>query len=117
MEEETIATYFQRVDDVVNAIRGIEYVYEKIIVQKALRTLPLRFNPKVCSIEEMRNLKKMAMDELHGILIAYQMRIEDPTPKEETFMERNNKKAYSYLSSHFSEEYEEMANFVWKLKS
>ena len=49
----------------VNTIRGLgEDIDEKVIVQKVLRTLPMRVNPKVCAIEEMRNLKKMAMDEL-----------------------------------------------------
>jgi len=39
-----------------------------------IRTLPLRFDPKVYVVEEMKDLVKLTMDELHGILIAYKMR-------------------------------------------
>ena len=48
------------------------------MVQKVLISLPIRFNPKVYVIEEKKLLQKMTMDALQGILIAYEMRIEDP---------------------------------------
>ena len=52
MEEEIIATYFQRINEVVNTIKGIgEDIEEKLIVQNLIRTLPIRFDPKVCAIE------------------------------------------------------------------
>ena len=44
------------------------------MVSKVLRTLPLRYNPKVSTLEEWDDLKKMTMDELHGILTTYEMR-------------------------------------------
>jgi hypothetical protein len=60
------------VDDIVNTIRGLgEDIEETIIVQKVLRSLPSRFNPKISTIEELMDLNKMKMDELHGILTAY----------------------------------------------
>jgi hypothetical protein len=75
-EDEDIATYFLRVDGVVNTIRGLgEEIKESIVVQKVLRSLPLRFDPKVSTIEESSNLKNLKMDELHGILTAYEMRM------------------------------------------
>ena len=40
-----------------------------------LRSLPLIFKAKVSTIEEMKDLKDMKMDELHGILTVYEMRI------------------------------------------
>jgi hypothetical protein len=92
-EEESIATYFLHVDDIVNTIRGLgEEVKETIIVQKVLRSLPSRFNPKISSIEEIHDLDNLTMDELHGILTAYEMRIEqdkptNPSRKEATFKE------------------------------
>ncbi|KAH9323245.1 hypothetical protein KI387_017884, partial [Taxus chinensis] len=47
-----------------------------IIIQKILRSLPLRFDAKVSAIEEMKDLDKLSMDELHGIMTAYEMRNE-----------------------------------------
>jgi uncharacterized lipoprotein YehR (DUF1307 family) len=74
-EKEDIATYFLRVDEVVNAIRGLgEEVDESLVVQKALRSLLLKYDAKVSAIEETRDLTKMTMDELHGSLIAYELR-------------------------------------------
>jgi hypothetical protein len=47
-EDEDIAAYFLRVDETVNAIIGLgEEIEEFVIVQKVLRSLPMRFNPKI----------------------------------------------------------------------
>jgi hypothetical protein len=75
-EKEGIATYLLIVDEVVNAIRGLgEEINESLVVHKVLRSLPSRYNAKVSSIEENRDLTKTTMDELHGSLIAYELRI------------------------------------------
>jgi hypothetical protein len=51
-EEETLATYFLRIDEIGNTIRGLgEEVKETIIVQKVLRSLTSIFDPKISSIE------------------------------------------------------------------
>jgi hypothetical protein len=88
-EKEDIATYFRRVDEVFNAIRGLgEELDESLVVQKVLRSLLLKYYAKVSGIEETRDLTKMTMDELHGSLIAYEIRtgIESDQPNnEETF--------------------------------
>jgi hypothetical protein len=50
-EDEDITAYFLRVDETVNAIIGLgEEIEESIIVQKVLRSLPMRFNPKISSL-------------------------------------------------------------------
>ena len=47
-EYEDIAAYFLRVDETVNAIIGLgKEIEESIIVQKVLRSLPMRFNPNI----------------------------------------------------------------------
>ena len=52
-EEENIGEYLLRVDEVVNAIRGLgEKLKEKEVVSKVLRTLPMRYDPKVSTLEE-----------------------------------------------------------------
>ena len=47
-ESKDIATYFLRVDETMNAIKGLgEEVDEYIIVQKLLRYIPIIFDPKI----------------------------------------------------------------------
>jgi hypothetical protein len=76
-EDEDIAAYFLRVDEIVNAIIGLgEEIEESVIVQNILRSLPMRFNPKISALEERSDLDSISMDELHGIFIAYEMRTE-----------------------------------------
>jgi hypothetical protein len=74
-ENENIATYFLRLDETVNAIRGLgEEFDESIIVQKVLRSLIMRFDPKVSALEEIIDLDSISMDDLHGNFTAYEMR-------------------------------------------
>jgi hypothetical protein len=76
-EDEDIATYFLRVHEIVNAIIGLrEEIEESVIVQKVLRYLPMRFNPKISTLEEILNLNSISMAELYGIFTAYEMRNE-----------------------------------------
>jgi hypothetical protein len=71
-EDENIAIYFLRVDKTVNAIRGLGgEVDESIIGQKVLRSLPMRFDRKISTLEEITYLDSISMDELHGIFTAY----------------------------------------------
>jgi hypothetical protein len=52
-EDEDIAAYFLRVDEIVNVIKGLgEEIKGSIIVQKVLRSLPMRFDPKISTLEE-----------------------------------------------------------------
>jgi hypothetical protein len=59
----------------MNAIKGIgEEIKGSMIVQKVLRSLPMRFDPKISSLEERSCLDTLSMNKLHGILTAYEMR-------------------------------------------
>jgi hypothetical protein len=125
-EDEDIATYLLRVDEIVNTIKGLGVEFdESMVVQKVLRSLPMRFDPKISSLEEREDLGTLSMDELHGIFTAYEMRTEQENPvmKEKTFKaskktkKKNKKKSKPGCScSDDSDEDEEMANFVRKLK-
>jgi hypothetical protein len=76
-EDEDITSNFLRVDETVNGIIGLgEEIEEFLIVQKILRSLPMRFNPKISALEERSNLDSISMDKLHGIFITYEMRTE-----------------------------------------
>ena len=123
-EEEKIAAYFLQVDKTMNVIRGLgEKNEEPIIVQKIIRSLPMRFDSKISAIEERTILDTMTMDELHGTLIAYEMRIEqeDPSGKEAACKASNKKgtskpKPKSEYSNDDESNSEEEANFVRKLR-
>jgi hypothetical protein len=124
-EDKNIASYFLRVDETVNAIIGLgEEIKESVIVQKVLRSLPMRFDPKISTLEERSDLNSISMDELHGIFTAYEMRIEQENPdvKEATFKasKRSKKKGKQQEKEHsnnsdVSEDDEEVANFVRRL--
>jgi hypothetical protein len=52
-EDENITTYFLQVDETVNAIIRLgEEIEESILVQNVLIYLPMRFNPKISTLEE-----------------------------------------------------------------
>jgi hypothetical protein len=90
-EDEDIIAYFLRFDEIVNAIVGLgEEIEESVIVQKILRSLPMRFNPKISSLKERSDLDSISMDELHKIFTAYEMRTEQADVKEAS--KRSNKK-------------------------
>jgi hypothetical protein len=80
-EDGNIVAYFLRVDETVNAIIGLgEEIKESVIVQKVLRSLPMRFNAKISALEERLDLNSIRMDDLHGIFTAYEMRTEQENP-------------------------------------
>ena len=87
-EEEKIFEYFERIDELVNVVQGLgEIVLDRDIVDKVLRTLPMAYNPKVSTIEDRENISALTLDELYGILIAYELRIgwENHSKEETTF--------------------------------
>jgi hypothetical protein len=50
----------------MNNIRGLgEEVDESMIIQKVLRSLPMRFDPKISTVEERTDLDKLSMGEPH----------------------------------------------------
>jgi hypothetical protein len=120
-EEENIAEYFQRVDEIVNSIRALgEELKDKIIVQKVLRSLPMRYDAKVSTLEDREDLDKLTMDELHGILIAYEMRTgqEKSSKRETTFKASKETKNHEHVpnENHSDISDEEEANFIRKLQ-
>jgi hypothetical protein len=121
-ESEDIATYFLRIDEVVNTMRGLgEAINNNIIVQKVLRSLPARFDSKISALEERIDLDTLEMDELHGILTAYEMRTsgENSFKKEVAFKvaKKDKKKVEAEINSHEESEGDvEEAIFVKNMK-
>ena len=76
-EDKNIVAYFQHVDEITNTLDGLGETFdEKNIIRNILRMLPRRFNPKVSVLEYSANLDKLNKEELHGVLIAYEMRLD-----------------------------------------
>jgi hypothetical protein len=77
----------------VNAMKGLgEKTEDTFLVQKILRSLPNRFNPKVSTIEELNALDVLSIHQLLGTLSSYKMRIskDKPTSREALFKEYKN---------------------------
>jgi hypothetical protein len=80
-EDEDITGYFLRVNETMIVIIGLgEEIEESVIVQKVLRSLPMRFNHKISTLEERSDLNLISMHELYGIFTAYEMRTEQENP-------------------------------------
>jgi hypothetical protein len=64
-----------------------------LAIQKVLISIILKYDAKVSSIEETRDLTKMTMDEFHGSLIACEMRkgTESDQPNNEVAFKAINK--------------------------
>jgi hypothetical protein len=92
-DEENVVAYLLRVDEIFNTIKVLgETVSKPMIVQKVLRSLPLIFYSKVSSIEEIKDMDKLTMDELHGILNTYEMRTEKEKPSKREKTCKSSKK-------------------------
>ena len=71
-EEENIAECILRVDEIFHAIRVLGGVIKKReVVEKVLRTLPMKYDSKVSTLEEQDDLEHMTVDEIHGIFTSY----------------------------------------------
>jgi hypothetical protein len=83
-EEENIVEYLHRVYEVVNSIKAArEELTDKPIVKNILRSLPMRYDANISTIEDKPDLDTLTIDQLHGIFAAYEMRIgNDKSSKE-----------------------------------
>jgi hypothetical protein len=79
------------------------------------------YNPKVSTLEDKEDINKLTLDELYGILIAYELRIgrENHSNKETTFkvLKKTEDQKSKLQSSSQEESYdEEESNFIKKLQ-
>eukprot|EP00253_Pinus_taeda_P004986 PITA_04986 len=107
--DESVANYFLRADEIVNCMKKFgEEIKEVVVVEKVLRSLSPKFESKVSAIEEKENLRNLTMSKLHGILIAYEMRKGGPSEWREVPFKVSGKGDYY--------EKEEESNFVKNLQ-
>ncbi|RDX90112.1 Copia protein, partial [Mucuna pruriens] len=72
---ESIANYFDRIQELVNAMRACkEKISDQQVIDKILRTLPQPFNHVAVAIEESKNLDIMETEELQHSFEAHEMR-------------------------------------------
>jgi hypothetical protein len=93
LNDETVSKYFLRVEELVNAMKGLgEKFEESFLVQNILRSLLDKFNRKVSAIEELNDLKTLSIDQLLGTVTAYEMRInkDKSITREASFKEDKN---------------------------
>ncbi|RDY14617.1 Copia protein, partial [Mucuna pruriens] len=93
-DSESIANYFDRIQELVNAMRAFkEKVTYQQVVDKILRTLPPEFDYVATAIEESKDLDTMEVEELQHSLEAHGMRVNKRKfLKEQAFQARTNYK-------------------------
>ncbi|EOA26734.1 hypothetical protein CARUB_v10022820mg [Capsella rubella] len=73
-EKEFVAEFSAKLCDISNESFALGKVYkDKKLVKKLKRSLPAKFEPKICAVEEAHNLDEMAFDEFVGILKAFEL--------------------------------------------
>ncbi len=73
--DKTVDVFFTRVHEIICFIKFCgEEIHNATMVRKILRTLLETYNTKVSSIED-KDLDRLPLDDLHCILVAYEMRI------------------------------------------
>ena len=123
-DDEDVASFFRRVDEIINTMRGLgQKMEEKDVILKILRSLPMRFDAKVSALEERLIIKDFDINELQGVLTTYEMRTRQDKPKrreaafkaEQKIVKKKLKEKECPSCSEESDD-EEIANFVRKLK-
>jgi len=72
--------FFLRVYEIINSMRNLgDKINDATIVENLLRSVTPNFNSEVFVIEEMQDSKSLIVEQLHGILIAFEMRKGDPS--------------------------------------
>ena len=71
---ETIGDIYTRFMDVINSLKALGKSFSNFeLVNKILRSLPKSQDPKVMTIQEVKNLNYFQLEELIGSLMTYEM--------------------------------------------
>ncbi|MQM01708.1 hypothetical protein Taro_034460 [Colocasia esculenta] len=74
---ESITQMFSRFTDITNGLAGLGKTYAMgDMVRKILRSLPSSWTPKVTTIEEANDLKRMSLEKLVGSLMTHEINME-----------------------------------------
>ena len=73
-EDESFDEFYAKLKDIVNSAFNLgKTIPEPKIVRKVLRSLPKRFDAKITSIEESKDIDKIPLTELVGNLHTYEL--------------------------------------------
>ncbi|XP_073061940.1 uncharacterized protein [Primulina eburnea] len=76
-ETESILEYDRRLREIANeAFSAGESISSKRLVNKILRSLPERFNIKICAIDEAKDTSKMSVEDLISSLRTFEMNLD-----------------------------------------
>ncbi|WP_375618858.1 hypothetical protein [Bartonella sp. AC134YNZD] len=117
--DETFDAFYIRLVDIINASYALGAPIEQIkIVSKILRSLPIRFQPKVVAIEELQRIEEIKVDELVSKLQQFESNFpNDSKVNSLAFKASSNcPSSSSSFSLHESLNNEELAFFVKKFK-
>ncbi|KAL6329892.1 hypothetical protein AAG906_039805 [Vitis piasezkii] len=93
---------FSRFMVIVNELEALEKTYTKVEkVMKILKSLPKKWETKVTTIQEAKDLTKLSLEELIGSLMTYEINLNNHQRVEE------NKKSIVFLASINDDEDEE----------
>ncbi|GAV70927.1 zf-CCHC domain-containing protein/UBN2 domain-containing protein [Cephalotus follicularis] len=97
-ENEDIKSMFSRFTNIINALQALDKTYSNSeMVRKILRCLPRSWTPKVTAIEEAKNLKVLALEDLLGSLMTHELSMQKKDDDEEK--EKKKKKIVALKSS------------------
>eukprot|EP00253_Pinus_taeda_P024421 PITA_24421 len=114
-DDESIASFSLKVDEIVNSMRNLsEEIKYATIVENILRSLTTKFDSKVFAIEEMHDLQSLTLDQLHGILKAFEIRKGGTSDMREANFKSTSKGKEKEELGYVLEE--EELNFVKKLQ-
>jgi len=114
-DDESIEAFFLRVDEVVNFMRNLaEEIKDASIIENISRCLTPKFLSKVSTIKEMEDLKSLTLDQLRGILTAFEMEKGGPSDMREATFKATTKGKEKEELGYVSQEEEE--NFIKKLQ-
>ncbi|KAL8511325.1 hypothetical protein ACS0TY_017941 [Phlomoides rotata] len=73
-EDETISSYNEKISEIANESYSLGAPISNVrLVNKILRTVPKRFDAKICAIEEAKDTDTLSQNELICILKTYEM--------------------------------------------
>ncbi|XP_075507467.1 uncharacterized protein LOC142544290 [Primulina tabacum] len=76
-ESENILEYDRRLQEIANEAFSVgEAISNERLVSKVLRSLPERFNIKICAIDEAKDTSKMALEDLISSLRTFEMNLD-----------------------------------------
>ena len=74
-DHETFGEFWLRLQDCTNSMWGLgQQIDDSMIVRKILRSLPVRFDPKVTAIEESKNVGELNLKELVGSIQTFELK-------------------------------------------